>query len=251
MMDERFLSDAQIIAASREFVCVRTATYESAKEAAFLLTVFKDRSGKLQNTVTAILSPDGNTILSRPGRSWDWAYREPSEMVADMKRLAARYPVKATVSALPSMSDFRVSLNVAACDNRPLVVGVANTDDERKALDAKVRQAAWSADLVGKFAYSPSCAPGDTVDSGLKLKPGLYVIEPGRFGVDGTVLATLDASLPPTDWTQPLLKALTQHKVISKSSKPQIDAGRAKGIAWKTAIPVTDTQELRSGGGGG
>ena len=54
MMDERFLSDAQIIAASREFVCVRTATYESAKEAKFLLTVFKDRFGNLQNTVTAI-----------------------------------------------------------------------------------------------------------------------------------------------------------------------------------------------------
>lgn len=127
MMDGRFLSNAEIAAASREFVCVRTATYESASEAEFLKTVFVDRSGNLQNTVTAILSPDGETVLSRPGRSWDWAYKSPSEMVADMKRIATKYPVKGDVKALPAMADFRISLNVAACDNLPLVVGVAET----------------------------------------------------------------------------------------------------------------------------
>jgi hypothetical protein len=34
---------------------------------------------------------------------------------------------------------------------------------------------------------------------------------------------------------------------VAKNSKAQIDAGRAKGISWKTAIPVTDTTELRGG----
>lgn len=246
-MDGRFLSQAEVIAASRAFVCIRTATYESAKEAEFLKTVFVDRSGNLQNTVTAILSPDGSTILSRPGRSWDWAYREPAEMVTDMKRLAAKYPAKADVAALPAMADFRVSLNVAACDNLPLVVGVASTAEERTALDAKLRDAAWSADLIGRFAYAPSCEPAATVGAGLSLKPGVYVVQPGKFGVTGTVLASLDAAAPASEWTQPLLAALGKHKVFAKSSKAQVDAGRALGIAWKTAIPVTDTQEMRNG----
>lgn len=47
---------------------MRLATYENKEEGAFLESVFTGRSGKLENTVFALLEPDGKTRLSRAGR---------------------------------------------------------------------------------------------------------------------------------------------------------------------------------------
>ena len=58
-MDGSFLSDADVVAASRKFVCIRLSTYEDAEEAEFLRSIYVGRSGDLENTVFAILSPDG------------------------------------------------------------------------------------------------------------------------------------------------------------------------------------------------
>ncbi len=58
-MDRSFLADADVIAASRMFVCIRPATYEDAGEADFLKKIFVGRSGELDNTVFVLLAPDG------------------------------------------------------------------------------------------------------------------------------------------------------------------------------------------------
>ena len=42
-MDRSFLSDSAIIEASREFVCVRLATYEDKDEGKFLEATFRGR----------------------------------------------------------------------------------------------------------------------------------------------------------------------------------------------------------------
>jgi len=61
-MDESFLSDTNIIRESRNFVCIRLATYEDSAEADYLRQVFSGRSGELDNTVFALMNPDGFTI---------------------------------------------------------------------------------------------------------------------------------------------------------------------------------------------
>ena len=38
-MDKSFLSQSEVIAASRKFVCIRLATYENAEEAKFLKSI--------------------------------------------------------------------------------------------------------------------------------------------------------------------------------------------------------------------
>ena len=73
-MDRSFLSDASVVEASRAFVCVRMATYENEAEAEFLTSVFSGRSGKLENTVFTIMAPDGETKLTRAGRSPDMVF---------------------------------------------------------------------------------------------------------------------------------------------------------------------------------
>ena len=58
-----------VVAASREFVCIRPQTYESASEAEVLKWVYSDRDGTLRNTSFGILSSDGTRKLSATGRS--------------------------------------------------------------------------------------------------------------------------------------------------------------------------------------
>lgn len=62
------MSDATVVAASRGWICVRLATYESKEEGKFLESIFTGRSGLLENTTFALLGPDGKKRLSRAGR---------------------------------------------------------------------------------------------------------------------------------------------------------------------------------------
>ena len=66
-MDRSFLSSSAVVAASRKFVCIRLATYESRAEAKFMETIFLGKGGALANTVFCILAPDGKKKLVRPG----------------------------------------------------------------------------------------------------------------------------------------------------------------------------------------
>ena len=56
------MSDATVVAASRDWVCVRLATYEDESEYEVLSDWFGDRA--VANTVFKLLAPDGETPLS-------------------------------------------------------------------------------------------------------------------------------------------------------------------------------------------
>ena len=78
-MDGSFLTTEEVIEASRNFVCIRCATYEDAEEAEFLRWVFTRRDS-LENTVFCMLSPDGKEKLIRADRG-PMQFRRPSNMV--------------------------------------------------------------------------------------------------------------------------------------------------------------------------
>src|SRR5947207_2757941 len=127
-MDRSILSDPSIVSASREFICARLLTYESAEEGKFLESVFRGGSGQLENTVFTFLAPDGVTPLSRAGRSPNHLFRgSPDEtvraMAQAMKEMSQKYAGDSTVARqVPYLVDLRRGLNVAACDLLPLVV---------------------------------------------------------------------------------------------------------------------------------
>ena len=88
-MDRSFLSDEQLIKASRDFVCIRTATYEDKTEAIFLKSTFLGRAGgDLRNFGFCILSPDGKRQLRRSNRGPNFTYANSKEMVADLRQIA-------------------------------------------------------------------------------------------------------------------------------------------------------------------
>lgn len=255
-MDRSFLSKPVVIAASRDFVCVRLATYESKAEAVFLKSVFRARSGQLENTVFAILAPDGKRQLVRSGRSPNFAFFgaedvAAKQMASTMNRIAAQFKTRRTNKAtvippLPIVADLRLALNVAACDNQPLVVAYSPKANERKLLESRLAKLAWSDDYIGQFLYVSVGNAKAFKQFGDKFRPeaGIYVIEPDKFGLKGDVAVRVAASDDDTKLRDGLSLAVITHQKRMKETFEHRAAGRREGADWKTKIPVTDSHSL-------
>ena len=195
---------------------------------------FKGRAGTLENTVFAMLTPDGKSYLARPGRSPQFAFRGPTEMAEAMKQTAGKYPVKGEPSVVPAMHDFRLSLNTAACDSMPLVVAVGGGE-------ALLVKLAWSAELLGKYAYAPVSTPQDLKAAGITVaSPGIYAIEPDTFGQKGAILAQWPLTADTAAITKGLLDAQKRHNGEGKIARQHIQQGTQLGVLWKSLLPNTD-----------
>ena len=242
-MDRSLLSKSEVIAASREFVCVRLATYENKEEANFLKKLFT-RNGTMENTTYAVLSPDGKDALVRPNRGP--FYRSARDMASALKRISDRYTPKASSNAVPYMENFDVALNVASCDNLPLVVVSGKTQSEIDAMSKKLNEPIWSNSLAGQFVYAAVTDPNQLkAITGAKRKDGILIVEPGAFGLTASALKRLPADAD----VQQITAALTSVAQINRGSKDyrsHVSTGINLGIDWETKIPVTDKQSLRA-----
>ena len=248
-MDRSFLSQANVIEASRKFVCIRLATYEDAQEAEFLKTIFSGRTGALENTVFCLLSPDGKTRLSRSGRSPDFAFRTPAEMASSMNRIADQYRALATTAAddlqLPLVKDVRLALNVAACDHQPLIVLLGQDRQTLNSLKSRMTPLAWSDEFIGQYQYVATqdrAALSDIDD--LSIDSGIVILQPGQFGRGGTVFAELPLDADDETLTDAMSFSILLKRRQALSTREHISAGVRAGVKWQTAIPVTDPNSI-------
>jgi hypothetical protein len=250
-MDGSYLSNAAVVEASRKFVCIRLATYEDAGEAKFMESVFLPRAGLLENTTFGILSPDGKRRLTASGRGPMHAFRGSADMARSMNEISQQF-VGARLSGLidnqlPLMESVEVALNVAACDNLPLVVTFSSDQQQLDKLNSDLLGVAWSESLAGQFVYATA---SDTKRLkpilGIEIDTGVLVVEPGQYGLSGKTLA----QLKPTA-TREQMQAALAHVVNNFARKPastnaHIALGIQLGIEWKSEIPETDQQSLRA-----
>src|SRR5262249_15058942 len=153
-------------------------SYEDADEMKFLKNVFTGRSGEAENTVFTIISPDGKKTLVRASRSTRHGFRDAADLAATMDRIAKQFTVKDEGAAAPRLgANVRRGVNVAACDNQPLVVLVGD-DKSRKGMEAKVAALAWSKEWRGRFVYASATAKDLTMLDGAKVKEGVLVVAP-------------------------------------------------------------------------
>lgn len=250
-MDGSFLSDAEVIDESRKFVCIRLATYENKEEAALLKTIFIGRSGELENTTFAILSPDGKRQLVRSGRSPDFAFPGIASMATTMRRISDQYSARGTSSELPLMSDTRLAINVASCDNQPLVILRASRKERLAELKAKMSKIAWSEEFIGQFLYVTTTDSTDLkAIRGLQPSSEIIVVEPGQFGIDGDVLAQMKGDASEASLKEALDVAVVLHQRVDKETSIHTRLGSRLGIQWKTQLPVTDPGGPGRGGPG-
>lgn len=202
--------------------------------------------GTLENTVFTILDPTGRRKLIRGHRGPRHLFDDGAEMAATMREIAARYPKAKAPAApqalgLPQLADLRLALNVAACDRRPLVVISARDKARRTALVKRVTALAWSTAFAGKLEYVVVSRPAELKTVDATGREGLLVVQPGTYGLDGTVLSSAPTSADAAALAAALRAGLAAHRDLGTSNiRRHIESGRRAGVHWKTAIPVTD-----------
>jgi hypothetical protein len=245
-MDRSFLSQKEVIDASRRVVCVRLATYENADEAAILKRLLRTGSGELENTVFCVLAPDGRTKLVRAAREIGALFASPQDFAAALDRAAREYRAKpdAGPAPLPEVTTVKLALNVAAADNLPLViVGSAAAKTVKEALAGP----AWSPEFIGHFVYATAANAADLSPvSGAAAGDGVLVVQPEKFGRSGTVLARFPAGADAATLADTLRSGLQRFKGEEKSFSNHVREGHRKKVFWETPVPVTDPMEQRA-----
>ncbi len=256
-MDRSFLSDARVVAASRNFVCIRLTTYEDQAEADFLKTIYIGKSGDLENTTFAILSPDGKTKLTRTGRAPFHEYRGSRDMATGMDSIAKAHDVKAETlfsdTTLPVASNVEIGLNIAASDGLPLLIVTGENQQQLDGLIAKVLPAAWSEAVAGQYVYA-TAINADELNSITGIKSAgpsagsnaIMVIEPDQFGLSGKVLTQLDADATPESVKAKLVESIASFPRKPHNHQAHVRLGIELGVDWKSKIPETDPESLRA-----
>lgn len=229
-----------VIKASRNFICVRMMTYESASEAEFLKTLWRP-DAPLENTIFAILDPDGRSIV-RGGRSPQMVFQDAEDMASHMNEIARYYGSNgnSVPKELPTVDTVRLAVDVAACDKRPLVIVVGQNDEERKQLAERLAPTAWSEQLIGKLVYTTGSGADLSTIKNAGHSSGYVFVAPGLFGTDGTAIMQLAANASQTELASASKQALSLYRPQVLSHHDHVRAGRQNGIEWQTAIPVTD-----------
>lgn len=230
-----------MVTASRQFVCIRPATYESEAEAEVLKDLFRTRSGELENTVFVLLAPDGKTALSRSGRSPGMVFDDVADLLASLQRIHEQHPgsTDERTPAVPLVADVRRGLNIAACDSRPLIVLAAKTDKQLAKLTERVAPTAWSQRLVGQVRWAATTDTGDLEPLGTR-QLGILVIAPGVYGLEGQLLVRLDADASSKQLEDALTQALRLSQPEPRDTRSHARTAMRDGIRWESAIPVTD-----------
>jgi hypothetical protein len=245
-MDRSFLSDAAVIAASRQFVCIRLATYEDEDEAKLLKGVFTGKSGELENTVFAILTPDGQKKLMKASRSPKQLFADAPALAKALNGIAQKYPGKkaARTLPLPLVANVRLALDVAACDNQPLVIVCAKDAGARAALQQKLAGLVWSDEFIGRYIF---VSAGSTEELAavpdIPDKDGIIVVQPDQYGLKGKVLANCGAGASVAEIAALLKSGASQYQPSAKTFHSHVQAGKKLGVFWETTLPVTDPME--------
>lgn len=250
-MDRSYLSNENVIAASRNYVCIRLATYEDDAEAEFLRTVYVSRGGDLENTVFVLLSPDTKENLCRPGRGPQFAYSSPRALAQGMDEIAKDYEPKArepeSTPRLPQLKNVRLGLNVSSCDGLPSIVCVAKNDSEAVKMQATIAPLAFSNELAGRFVYSTTTEP-DELNSVEEYtgKTGFLMIEPGEFGVNGKLISRFSVETEVDEIKTAMISYANGVAKVKKNHSAHVRKGIETGQNWETEIPVEDQGSLKA-----
>ena len=270
-MDGSFLSAKATVEASRPFVCIRLATYENQDEVDFMKTLYVSFTGEIANTMFALLSPDGKTRLSEADRSPAQVFggviqRRASQpgaaeqnkaaaarMVESMAVISLAYPGKEGAAggpqALPYLGDLRMAVNVAACDNQPLLVVYAENPGEAARLEKTLQPIAWSKEVIGRALY---VAVSDAAEytryiKGKKPGAGYALVAPEPYGRHATPLLTIDGETKPENVHKQLIAALALYNPPPKDFEKHEAEGLKAGIQWKPKTPITDRSRRQRG----
>lgn len=234
--------------AARGFIAIRPASYENAKEAAFLKALYVGRSGEVENTTFALLKSDGKTPLSGISRSPAQVFGNAARMATAMRKITEtnRTTVRANGGPVsPALGSVRLAINVAACDNLPVVILGPNASP---AVEKELTRLFFESGHKGHFVLARGSETDMTNLSGLAegTRPSVVMVEPDLFGLKAEVLAQWEGDDPSKIENSVLQTGFGQFHQLVKEFGPHRTMGVRAGAFWETATPVTDPQERRA-----
>ena len=246
------ISTKEFIEASKFFVCVRLETYESKQTQDRIRTLL---NGTMQNTAFVIYAPDGETKLTRTSRSPQQSLgagrgaNDNSKLIKSMEEIAGRYKVKTSLdqAVLQDFDSFTQSLNVAAADQRLLVFTVT-PNSEKSAIQKTLQKVANDPKVSGRFHFDTAGKSDLKWADALtneKQKAGVFIIQSGEFGLDGTVLKELPLNVSEADLKRSLLAANQQFSQQEKRKDygDHVQQGKREGINFENNIAAGEDRD--------
>jgi hypothetical protein len=236
-----------VVTASRQWICVRPATYESAPEAKVLLGYFEGREGALENTVFALLDSSGKMLSYRAGRSPGMVYGDATKFAAALVSHGKEARDSKT-RALPQIANLKLAMNIAACDSVPLVIGIGETQAQRTKLERELATAAWDKRLVGQAHYVV-CEPKamaafpDLLSFSDDSSTQVLMVDPDDYGTRATLLAQHGAG--DSKLTDSLVEASDRFLAVARDHRKHVSEGHKQGLEWKGEIETTDPDDVR------
>ena len=235
--------------ASRDWVCIRLLTYESESEYKYMEQLLGVTDGTLPNTVFCLLSPDGKTKLTRPTRGPS-IFRTPENMAFQMKSLASRYKSavpNSFVAPVPLVDRVDLAMNVAASDNRPMVVFYHPSPSDLKKLVDSSKPVVWASELAGQFMYAATSSKADLKAMvNASGDAGVYIVEPDEYGVSGKIVRHVEFDKVVESLKRELSRALINFQPFQKNHQQHIRDGYVFGIEWETVVPESDPMSVQA-----
>ena len=242
-MSNRVFGDANFVEATRQFVCVRPDTYESKDNQAKIRILL---GGRMENTAFCLLSPDGQERLSGTGRG---VTRDVGG-AQGLDRVALQYRSKGNSkdAYVPDFNSVRMAMNIASADSRVLVMIVA-PDEKIGEVEKKMRTVAWDDQIIGRFHFdletdSAQLAKPLSAEPS-KVASGVYVIRPGEFGVNGTVMSRLELDTPNDQIITQLVKANAEYAKTTprKTYQAHVNKGHREGYYFEMQMPFGEDRD--------
>ena len=203
--------------------------------------------GELLNTAFGIYAPDGETKLTPTARSPRMLFGRRSA-AAGLRNIADDYPgVHDDEPAhTPDFTSTRESINIAACDSRPLVIAYGPDVETCAAYEAQLRALAWSPEFVGRVHWDFTHETDDDFRALVPDAPegaaGILIVQPEPFGRSAHVIGTLNADAPLTEQREALQEAIAQFEATftKLSYEEHVAEGHDLGVRWEEAIRMGD-----------
>jgi hypothetical protein len=234
---------------------VRIDSYETKEHQAYVRT-FLD--GRFENSAFCLLAPNGQDWLTRAGRGPQMVLGHRSSVI-QMKTVAAKYPDKqdGSQAIVQDFHSVRQALNVASADQRVLVL-VSGPKDQTEDMRTSLQTVSNDKRIVGRFHFDFDAGRDwNKQIKGLKPGPGIVVIRPGEFGMDGTVMSQLPLSANNSEIVNAMLAANSEFAKTTKKKvySSHVSKGRSLGVYFESVVPYGEDRDGdgkidRPGGGG-
>ncbi len=193
-----------------------------------------------------MLAPDGQEWLSRASRGPEQVLGRSGATEA-LHRYALMYPAKAESkdALVQDFHSFRQALNVASADQRVLVLVNAPAGQESK-LRESLRAVANDQSVIGRFHFDFEQSSGWKANvTGSSDQPGIIMIHPGEFGMNGKALKQLPLNATNEQIIATMLQANTHFAATTEKKvySQHVAKGTRQGIYFQGAVPYGEDRD--------